>query len=46
MRIHPFHDGDSFASFRNRREQTVREIEALENDYGQICTMLFDVPKA
>ena len=33
MRVHPFHDGDTFATFRNITEQVTREIEALENDY-------------
>lgn len=33
MRVHPFHDGDTFATFRNITEKTTREIEALENDY-------------
>ena len=33
MQIHPFHDGDSYATFQNLREQLVHEIDALENDY-------------
>lgn len=33
MRIHPFRDGDTFATFRNIIEKTVAEIEGLENDY-------------
>lgn len=33
MRIHPFHDGDTFATFRNMTEKTIEEIEALENEY-------------
>lgn len=33
MRIHPFHDGDSHSTFYNLRERTVREIEALDNEY-------------
>lgn len=33
MRINPFYDGDSFPTFSNLRDATVREIEALENDY-------------
>ena len=33
MRTRPFHDGDTFATFRNITEKTVAEIEALENDY-------------
>ena len=33
MRIQPFQDGDAFLTFRNIVEQTVREIEAMENDY-------------
>jgi hypothetical protein len=33
MRINPFQDGDTFATFRNITEKTTREIEALENDY-------------
>ena len=33
MRLSPFRDGDSHASFRNMREETLREIDRLENDY-------------
>lgn len=33
MRISPFRDADTFATFRNLTETTVHEIEALENDY-------------
>ena len=33
MRVHPFHDGDTFATFRNITEKATRELEALENDY-------------
>ena len=33
MRIHPFRDGDTFATFQNIKEKVTREIEALENDY-------------
>ena len=33
MRIRPFRDGDGFQTFLNIVEQTIREIEALENDY-------------
>ena len=33
MRIRPFRDGDAFQTFLNIVEQTIREIEALENDY-------------
>ena len=33
MRIQPFQDGDAFLTFQNIVEQTVREIEALENDH-------------
>lgn len=33
MRIRPFREGDTFATFRNLTEKTVAEIEALENDY-------------
>lgn len=33
MRIHPFRDGDTFATFRNIMEKATREIETLENDY-------------
>ena len=33
MRVHPFRDGDTFATFRNITEQVTRDIEALENDY-------------
>jgi len=33
MRIHPFRDGDTFATFRNVTEKVTSEIEALENDY-------------
>lgn len=33
MRIRPFRDGDTFATFRNLQEKTIAEIEALENDY-------------
>ena len=33
MRVHPFHDGDTSATFRNITEKVTREIEALENDY-------------
>ena len=33
MRVHPFHDGDTFATFRDITEKATREIEALENDY-------------
>jgi hypothetical protein len=34
MQIHPFHDGDSYATFQNLRERTVGEIDSLENDYA------------
>ena len=33
MRVHPFHDGETFATFRDITEKATREIEALENDY-------------
>ena len=33
MRIQPFQDRDAFLTFRNIVEQTLREIEAMENDY-------------
>lgn len=33
MRIHPFREGDTFATFRNITERTIHEIETLENDY-------------
>ena len=33
MRIQPFQDEDAFQTFLNIVEQTIREIEALENDY-------------
>ena len=33
MRIQPFREGDTFATFRDIREKTLREIESLENDY-------------
>ena len=33
MRIRPFQDGDTFRTFLSIVEQTIREIEALENDY-------------
>ena len=33
MRVHPFHDGDNFETFRNITEKATRDIEALENDY-------------
>src|SRR3990172_5063096 len=33
MRVHPFLDGDTFTTFRNFTEKTIRDIEALENDY-------------
>ena len=33
MHIRPFRDGDAFQTLLNIVEQTVREIEALENDY-------------
>jgi hypothetical protein len=33
MRTRPFRDGDTFATFRALLENTVREIESLENDY-------------
>ena len=33
MRVHPFLEGDTFATFRNITEKATREIEALENDY-------------
>lgn len=29
----PFRDGDTFATFRNLLERTVREIDSLENEY-------------
>lgn len=34
MRIQPFRDGDTFATFQNLREKTVREIDGLENEYA------------
>ena len=33
MRIRPFQDGDTFRTFQKIVEQTVRKIEALENEY-------------
>ncbi len=33
MRTRPFRDGDTFATFRALIENTVREIESLENEY-------------
>lgn len=33
MRIRPFSEGDTFATFRNHIQKTTSEIEALENDY-------------
>lgn len=33
MKIYPFRDGDTFATFRNVIEKVIREIQSLENDY-------------
>ena len=33
MYIQPFNYGDTHSTFQNITEQTIREIEALENDY-------------
>lgn len=33
MKIHPFRDGDTFATFRNIIEKVTKEIQSLENDY-------------
>jgi len=33
MKIYPFRDGDTFATFRNVIEKITREIKSLENDY-------------
>jgi len=33
MRIYPFRDGDTFATFRNIIEKVTKEIQSLENDY-------------
>ena len=33
MRVHPFREGDTFATFQNITEKATREIEALENNY-------------
>ena len=33
MKIYPFRDGDTFATFRNIIEEVTKEIQSLENDY-------------
>src|SRR5262245_51926329 len=33
MRIHPFRDGDTFATFRNIVESVVKDIQPLDNEY-------------
>jgi len=33
MRIYPFRDGDTIATFRNTIEKVTKEIQSLENDY-------------
>lgn len=33
MKIYPFRDGDTFATFRNIIEKVTKEIQSLENDY-------------
>ena len=33
MKIYPFSDGDTFATFRNIIEKVTKEIQSLENDY-------------
>ncbi len=33
MKIYPFRDGDTFATFRNIIEKASKEIQSLENDY-------------
>ena len=33
MKIYPFKDGDTFATFRNIIEKVTKEIQSLENDY-------------
>ena len=33
MRLHPFRDGTTFATFRHITKKVTREVEALENDY-------------
>ncbi|MBM2834931.1 MAG: hypothetical protein HW406_2092, partial [Candidatus Brocadiaceae bacterium] len=33
MKIRPFREGDTFATFRARIESTVKEIDSLDNEY-------------
>ena len=33
MKIYPFRNGDTFATFRNIIEKVTKEIQSLENDY-------------
>jgi hypothetical protein len=33
MKIHPFTDGDTFATFRNLIENVTKEIQSLDNEY-------------
>ena len=33
MKIYPFRDGDTFATFRNLIEQVTKEIQSLDNEY-------------
>lgn len=33
MKIYPFRDGDTFATFRNIIEKVTEEIQSLENEY-------------
>lgn len=33
MKIYPFKDGDTFATFKNIMEKVTKEIQSLENDY-------------
>ena len=33
MKIHPFTEGDAFATFRNLVEQVKQEIHSLDNEY-------------